>query len=75
MISSIGGTLRLTERDDNARIATITYSEPLSRRQVVPEGWAIVAEDGRDIKEGAVIAKNGAEGDEIRAEMSGPRPY
>ena len=69
VITSIGGVLRLTEREDGARIATVIYSEPLSRRQVVPDEWEIVAEDGRDIKEGAVIAKNGA--DEMRAEMSG----
>ena len=71
VISSIGGTLRLTERDDGARIATITDSEVISRRQVIPDDWEIVAEDGRDIKEGAVIARNGAGDDETRAEMSG----
>ena len=71
VITSLGGVLRLTEREDGARIATIIYSEPLSRRQVVPENWTIVAEDGRDIREGAVIARNGDEAEEMRAEMSG----
>ncbi len=70
VISPIGGVLRLTERDDGARIATVIFSEPLSRRQVVPDDWEIVAEDGRDVKEGAVIAKNGND-QEMRAEMSG----
>ena len=70
VITSIGGVLRLTEREDGARIATVIYSEPLSRRIVVPENWEIVAEDGRDIKEGAVIAKNGKD-DVLRADMSG----
>ncbi len=70
VITSIGGTLRLTEREDGARIATVLYSEPLSRRQEVPDSWEIVAEDGRDIEEGAIIAKNGDD-DAIRAAMSG----
>ena len=70
VITSIGGVLRLTERDDGARIATVIYSEPLSRRQVAPDDWEIVAEDGRDVQEGAVIAKND-DGEEMRAEMSG----
>ena len=69
VITSIGGVLRLTERED-VRIASVIYSEPLSRRIVVPEDWEIVAEDGRDIKEGAAIAQNGAE-DVLRAPMSG----
>ena len=70
VITSIGGALRLTEREDGARIATVVYSEALSRRQEVPDGWEIVAEDGRDIEEGAVIAKNGDD-DAMRAAMSG----
>ncbi|MCY3781752.1 MAG: DNA-directed RNA polymerase subunit beta' [Chloroflexi bacterium] len=70
VITSIGGVLRLTEREDGARIATVIYSEPLSRRVVAPENWEIVAEDGRDIKEGAVIAKNGND-DVLLAGMSG----
>lgn len=71
VITSIGGVLRLTEREDGARIATVIYSEPLSRRQVVPDDWEILAKDGTDIKEGAVIAKNGEAGEDMRAEMSG----
>ncbi|MCY3917733.1 MAG: DNA-directed RNA polymerase subunit beta' [Chloroflexi bacterium] len=70
VITSIGGVLRLTEREDGARIATVVYSEPLSRRQEIPEEWEIVAKDGADVQEGAVIAKNGDD-DEIRAAMSG----
>ena len=70
VITSIGGTLRLTERADGARIATVVYSEPLSRRQEIPDDWEIVAKDGTDVQEGAVIAKNGDD-DGIRAAMSG----
>ena len=70
VITSIGGTLRLTEREDGARIATVVYSEPLSRRQEIPDDWEIVAKDGADVQEGAVIAKNGDD-DEMRAAMSG----
>ena len=70
VITPIGGVLRLTEREDGARIATVIYSEALSRRQVVPDGWEILAEDGRDVKEGAVIARNGDD-EEMRAEMAG----
>ena len=70
VITSIGGVLRLTERRDGARIATVIYSEPLSERQVVPDDWEMLAEDGKDIKEGAVIARKGDE-EEMRAEMSG----
>ena len=68
VMTSIGGRLNIIERE-GARIATVVYSEPLSVRQVVPDEWEIVAEDGRDIAEGAVIAKNGD--DDMRAEMSG----
>ena len=68
--TSIGGILRLTEREDGARIATVIYSEPLSKRYEVPDGWQILAQDGRDIKQGAVIAKDGEQG-EILAEMAG----
>ncbi|MCY3796866.1 MAG: DNA-directed RNA polymerase subunit beta' [Chloroflexi bacterium] len=68
VMTTIGGRLDIIERE-GARIATVVYSEPLSARQVVPDEWEIVAEDGRDIQEGAVIAKNGD--DDMRAEMSG----
>ena len=68
VMTSIGGRLNIIERE-GARIATVVYSEPLSVRQVVPDEWEIVAEDGRDIQEGAVIAKNGDA--DMRAEMSG----
>ena len=70
VISPIGGTLHLTERSDGARIATVRYSEALSRRQEVPDSWEIVAEDGKDIAEGAIIAQNGDD-DALRAAMSG----
>ena len=68
VMTTIGGRLNIIERE-GARIATVVYSEPLSARQVVPDEWEIVAEDGRDIQDGAVIAKNGD--DDMRAEMSG----
>jgi DNA-directed RNA polymerase subunit beta' len=68
VMTSIGGRLNIIERE-GARIASVVDSQVLSRRQVVPDDWEIVAEDGRDIKEGQVIAQNGD--DDMRAEMSG----
>ncbi len=69
VMTGIGGVLRITDREDGARVATVTYSQVLSAVQVVPEDWEIVVEDRKQVKEGAIIAKNGE--DELRAEMAG----
>jgi len=69
LITPIGGVLRLTEREDGARIATVIDSYVESDVQVVPEDWAITVEDGKEVKAGAIIAKNGE--DALQAEISG----
>ncbi|MCA9884624.1 MAG: DNA-directed RNA polymerase subunit beta', partial [Anaerolineae bacterium] len=53
----ISGILRLTEREDGARIATVIDSEVFNQEHVIPKGWEIVVEDEQTIKKGAVIAK------------------
>ena len=68
-MTDVGGVLRLTERDDGARIATVIDSEMRNETHVVPEDWEIIVEDGKDIKEGAIVAKNGDE--ELTASMAG----
>ena len=69
VMTSLGGVLRLTEREDGARIATIIDERLQSVRHEVPDGWEIVAEDGRDIESGKIIARNGE--DEMAAGLSG----
>jgi len=69
LITPIGGVLRLTEREDGARIATVIDSYVESDVQVVPEDWEITVEDGKEVKAGAVIAKNGE--DALQAEIAG----
>ena len=70
LITPIGGVLRLTEREDGARIlTTVIDSYVESDVQVVPEDWAITVEDGKEVKAGAIIAKNGE--DALQAEIAG----
>ncbi len=69
VMTGIGGVLRITDREDGARVATVTYSQVRSEVQVVPEDWEIVVADRKQVKEGAIIAKNGE--DELRAKMAG----
>ena len=58
--TGIAGVLRLTERpEDGARIATVIDEVLDSEDHDIPEGWEVLAQDGKDIKEGAVIARNG----------------
>ncbi len=68
-MTGIGGVLRLTEREDGARIATIIDSKVDSEKFVVPEDWEIEIADGKDVKKGAVIARNGD--DDLVASLSG----
>ncbi len=68
-MTEIGGVLRLTERADGARIATIIDSKVDSEKLVVPEGWDIEVADGKDVRKGAVIARNGD--DEMVASLTG----
>ena len=67
--TAIAGVLRLTEREDGARIATVIDEVLESEEHDIPEGWDLVAKDGKDIKKGAVIARNGD--DEIVADLAG----
>ena len=67
--TAIAGVLRLTEREDGARIATVIDEVLESEEHDIPEGWDVVAKDSKDIKQGAVIARNGD--DEIVAGLAG----
>ena len=69
VMTDIGGILRLTEREDSVRIATVIDSEVFSETHEIPADWDIHATDGKDIKEGAVIASHDAE--DLRASMAG----
>ena len=69
VMTDIGGILRLSDREDGVRIATVIDSEVFSEKHELPGGWDIRVDDGKDIKEGAVIASHDAE--ELRASMAG----
>ncbi len=64
-----GGILRLSEREDNARIATVINETMESEVHVVPEGWEILVEDGQEVKVRAALATDGE--DKLTAAMSG----
>jgi DNA-directed RNA polymerase subunit beta' len=65
----VGGILRLTERQDGARIATVINSELLNETHELPKGWEIVVEDGKEVKEGDVVAVNGDE--QLKTKLAG----
>ena len=69
VMTDIGGVLRLTEREDGARIATVIDSEMHNETHVVPEDWEICVADGKDIARGTVIAKS--EDEELLATLTG----
>ncbi len=72
VLTNLGGVLRLTvqgEGDDQVQVATVIDSEMTNETHVVPEDWEILAADGKDIKEGALVAKN--RDGELRAGMAG----
>jgi len=52
-----GGILRLTEREDGARIATVIDSEVINQKHEIPKGWEILVEDGVHVKRGQVLAQ------------------
>ncbi len=56
----LSGVLRLTEREDGVRIATVIDSEVFNQEHRIPEGWHVVVEDEQTIKKGAVIAESPA---------------
>ncbi len=69
VMTAISGILRLTEREDHVRIATVIDSEVQNETHVVPEGWEICVDDGKDIAVGVTVAKNGDA--EIKAALAG----
>ena len=69
VMSEISGILRLTEREDGARIATVIDSTVDSERIEVPDNWEICVVDGKDVAFGGVVAKNGS--DELTATLAG----
>ncbi len=69
VMTNLGGVLRLTEREDHVRIATVIYSEVENETHVVPEDWEICVEDGKDVEIGGLVAANGAQ--ELKAGLAG----
>ena len=57
VMADIGGVLRLTEREDGARIATVIDSEVFSEEHTLAEGWEACVEDGAEVQSGAAIAR------------------
>ena len=68
VMTDIGGILRLTQREDGAAIATVIDSEVISEVHEIPPEWVVHAADGKDIKEGAVIAGHS---EELKSSMTG----
>ena len=69
VMTSLGGILRLNEREDHVRIATVIYSEVENETHVVPEDWEICVEDGKDVDVGELVAANGD--GELKASLAG----
>ncbi len=75
VVVDISGTLRL-ERREGVRIARVINSDVISEQHDVPESWEILVEDGATVREGTVLARNGASSngaaeEEIVAGMDG----
>ena len=73
VVTDIGGTLRMTEREDGVRVATVIDSEVFNEEHIIPKGraWKILVEDEQDVKEGAVLAENAKEEQQVIAGMQG----
>lgn len=69
VITEHGGILRLSEREDGARIATVINETMESEVHVVPEGWEILVNDRQEVKARAALATDGEE--KLSAAMSG----
>ncbi|MDE2820589.1 MAG: DNA-directed RNA polymerase subunit beta' [Chloroflexota bacterium] len=69
VMTSLGGILRLNEREDHVRVATVIHSEVENETHVVPEDWEICVEDGKEVAVGGLVAANG-EG-ELKASLAG----
>ncbi len=72
VVAEISGTLHIVESERYAdqRLARIEHSEMVHEPYLIPEGFEIVAEDGTEVKEGAVLA-TGPEGEKITAQKAG----
>ena len=69
VMTDVGGVLRLTERHDGARIATVINSEVINETHEIPSGWEIALKDGGDTKAGDIVAVNGEE--ELKTKLTG----
>ncbi|MCY4146341.1 MAG: DNA-directed RNA polymerase subunit beta' [Chloroflexi bacterium] len=69
VVTEHGGILRLSEREDGARIATVIDETMESETHIVPEGWEILVEDRQEVKARAALATDGEE--KLKAAMSG----
>ncbi|MCY4538038.1 MAG: DNA-directed RNA polymerase subunit beta' [Chloroflexi bacterium] len=69
VMTEIDGILRLHEREDGARIATVIKSEVENETHVVPEDWKLCVEDGKDVEIGGLVAQNGDA--ELKASLAG----
>ncbi len=72
VVAEISGTLHIVESERYAdqRLARIEHSEMVHEPYLIPEGFEIVAEDGSEVKEGAVLA-TGPDGEKITAQKAG----
>ncbi len=71
VMTDIGGVLRLSKRD-GIRIATVIDSQVFRQEYRIPAGWALQVEDEHTVKEGAVLAQNPDNPDEvIKSEIKG----
>ncbi len=71
VITDIGGTLRLTRREDGVRLATVIDSEVKNEVHEIPVGWDIQVEDDQVIDLGAILAFNEDTGEKLVAKMQG----
>ncbi len=66
-----GGTLRLSEREDGVRIATIIDSEVTNQKHEIPGSFSVVVKDGETVKKGATIAQQINGEQKIIGDMAG----
>ena len=72
VMTDIGGVVRLTEREDGVRIATVIDSEVFNETHEIPKkGWEIKVDDEATVKEGATLAKEADGEGEVVAKMEG----
>jgi len=71
VMTDIGGTLRMTEREDGVRIATVIDSEVFNEQHEIPANWEIVVEDEATVKEGDKLAIEKEADGVLAAKMDG----